>query len=161
MSIEFSIDEILEMAQVIETNGGEFYRKAAEMHENARELLLKLAIMEDQHDAFFANMRKALTDREKEVVTYDPNNEGAAYLAALAESRDLVVDKKPSDALSGNESVTDIIDIAIQFEKDTIIFFTAMKDLVPGSTGGAKMDAIIHEEVAHINWLAKQRILSA
>ena len=56
MSIFFNPDEILEMAEQIERNGARFYRQAAQGAQDAgvRELLQKLATMEDGHEKLFA-----------------------------------------------------------------------------------------------------------
>ncbi len=56
--ITFSADEIFEIAEQIERNGANFYRKAAESAEgDNRNLLLRLAKMEDDHEKIFATMR--------------------------------------------------------------------------------------------------------
>ena len=88
MSIRFSADEIFEMAEEIERNGGKFYRKAAEgaADNDIRRYLLDMAAMEDGHLHTFAEMREHLSDAEREVVTFDPENEAALYLDAMADS---------------------------------------------------------------------------
>ena len=49
MSYDFNADDIFEMAQQMERNGGNFYRTAAENTEDAanKDFLLNLAAMED------------------------------------------------------------------------------------------------------------------
>jgi len=55
MAFEFNVDEVLEMAIRIESNGAAFYRKAAGMQSDAkkRKFLEGLAAMEDQHQKTF------------------------------------------------------------------------------------------------------------
>ncbi len=153
--ISFNADEIFEMAEQIERNGAKFYRKAAEsIADDDRDLLLRLAAMEDEHERTFAAMRGQLSEDEKTPITFDPDNEAALYLQAMADGK--VFKSDPSEALSGDESIQDILKTAIGLEKDSIVFYASMKDVVPKSAGKEKVDAIIKEEIGHIVDLTKQ-----
>ncbi len=153
--IKFNADEIFEMAEQIERNGAKFYRKAAESIDiDHRDLLLRLAVMEDEHEKTFAAMRGELSDAEKTPLTFDPDNDAALYLQAMADGK--VFKSDPSEALSGDESIQDILKTAIGLEKDSIVFYTSMKELVPKTSGKEKVDAIISEEVGHIVELTKR-----
>ena len=153
--ITFNADEIFEMAGQIEHNGAKFYRIAAgSADSHNRELLLRLADMEDNHERTFATMRSELTDEEKRYTTPDPDNQAALYLQAMADEK--VFDSDPSAALSGTESMEDIINIAIGLEKDSIVVYQSMQEVVPGSGGKDKLDAIINEEIGHIVDLRNQ-----
>jgi rubrerythrin len=150
MANDFNIDEILKMAEQIEKNGGAFYREAAK---NVKEkvhsgMLLELAEMEDQHEKTFASLRAGLTEAEKKSTVFDPDDESAVYLKALADTR--VFYEKKIDTTS----IKEILKEAITAEKDSIVFYLGMKDLVPKSLGQNKMDMIIKEEMAHIRLLA-------
>ena len=89
MSFDFNADDILQMAEQIERNGAKFYRESAEKvaDATAKELLLNLAAMEDDHEKTFANLRASLSTKEKEVTVFDPQGEAASYLKALADTR--------------------------------------------------------------------------
>ncbi|MBW8015402.1 MAG: ferritin family protein [Planctomycetes bacterium] len=158
MSITFSADEIFEMAEELERNGGKFYRQAAENFKDPvkEQLLLSLAEMEDQHEITFHEMRGQLTDAEKEIATYDPDHEAAMYLRAMADGHVFDVTQPPSEKLTGNESFVDILKIAIGCEKDSIVFYLGLRDLVSAKDGKDKIDAIIREEMGHISILNKQ-----
>lgn len=154
MGVRFNIEEVLEMAAQIERNGGVFYRAAAKNSESGRELLLRIAEQEDQHLALFEGMKKEVSKREARSTAFDPDGEASLYLKALADGH--VFDLKgnePASMLKGNEDLSDIVKIAIQAEKDSIVFFLGMKELVPENLGGSKMDALIKEEMGHITWL--------
>lgn len=147
--ITFNADEIYEMAEQIERNGAKFYRKAAEGADgDARELMLRLAAMEDDHEKTFATMRAELAGAEKRPITADPDDEGALYLQALADGK--VFGGDPSEALTGEESMKDILTTAIGLEKDSIVFYQVMKDVVPPAAGRDRLDAIIRQEIGHI-----------
>ena len=153
--INFNADEIFEMAEQIERNGAKFYRKAAEPAAGpSRDLLLRLAAMEDDHQKTFAAMRAELSAGEQQILTADPDNTAALYLQAMADGKVFAAD--PSQALSGKEPMADILDTAIGLEKDSIVFYESMKDVVAGAAGKDRMDAIISQEIGHIVDLTEQ-----
>jgi rubrerythrin len=154
MSFDFNLDEILAMAEEIERNGANFYRKAAEGVSGSpnRDLLIELAQMEDQHEATFANLRKGLSDNAKQETAFDPQGETAQYIKVLAGTR--VFFEKEIDVTS----IKEILKEAIAAEKDSIAFYLGMKDLVPERLGKEKIDVIIKEEMSHIKILGQKLI---
>ena len=152
MSIRFSADEIFEMAEEIERNGAKFYRKAAEgaADNETRRYLLDMAAMEDGHLQTFTEMREQLSDAEREVVTFDPENEAALYLDAMADSHGTEGKKSVTEELTGDESIAEIVKIAIRAENDSVVFYSGLKSLVTDTAGKDKVDKIIAEELSHI-----------
>ena len=152
MAYDFNADEIFEMAEQIERNGVKFYEAAAEGIDDAdnKKFLKELADMERMHEKVFAAMRAELSGREKAATVFDPEGEGVKYLQALADIR--VFYEKAID-LSSMES---IIKDAITAEKDSIVFYLGMKELVAEKAGKAKLDDIIGEEMGHITVLANK-----
>ena len=152
MDYNFTADEIFEVAIRIEANGAGFYRKAAatQSEESNRAFLEKLAVMEDHHQQTFEKMRKDLKPREKQATVFDPNQETAQYLAVMADTHGGEGSPKAADALTGDESIQEIIDIAIGLEKESILFYLGLKDFVPPEYGQDKLDSIIKEEQRHI-----------
>lgn len=154
MGLGFNADEIFEMAEQIERNGAKYYREAAEAvtNEADKTFLVELAVMEDDHEVTFADLRKNLSADEKEAVTFDPEDEAAQYLKALADTR--VFYQKDIDL----SSMEGILKGAITAEKDSIVFYLGMKDLVGGTRGKDRIDAIIKEEMKHIKLLSSRLI---
>lgn len=152
MSYDFNIDEILAMAEKIEKNGAAFYRKSAESVSGSpnKELLLELAGMEEQHEKTFASLRAELSADEKAPTTFDPDNETALYLKALADIR--IFFNKEIDTTS----IKEILKEALVAEKDSIVFYLGMKDLVSEKSGKSRIDAIIREEMGHIRLLGRK-----
>jgi len=150
MAYEFNADEIFEMAEQIERNGASFYRKAAESIDDpaGKKLLLNFAAMEDEHEKTFAALRKDLSEKEKTATTFDPDGEAALYLKALADTR--VFFEKKIDT----STMEKILREAILAEKDSIVFYLGMKEMVAEKFGKTKIDAIIKEEMAHIKLLS-------
>ena len=152
MSYDFSANEIFEMAIRIEENGAKFYRKAAEFQSNEEKskVLENLAAMEDTHKATFEKMRQDLSAAEKTTTVFDPNNESSQYLAAMADTHGGEGSPSAADKLTGKESIGEVIDIALNLEKESILFYLGLKDLVPPQYGQEKLDKIIQEERRHI-----------
>ena len=155
MGIRFTADEILAIAEKIEENGIVFYAAAAEKvsASNLAELLKKLSQWETAHAKIFAAMRKELTEKEKEPITYDPNNEAALYLQAVADGTVFKLDEDPWVALGPNPTPESIINVALGREKDSVVYYTGVKEIVPASLGKERIDEIISEELGHIRQL--------
>lgn len=158
MANTFNADEIFEMAMEIERNGAKFYRKAAAGRAGATSklLLLHLADMEVQHERTFAAMRDLLTTVENASATFDPDDEAALYLRAIADGHVFPVRVDPSAMLLGKESAADVLKTAIGIEKDSIIFYLGIQDLVGKALGRDKIDHVIREEMNHITILSAE-----
>ena len=143
---DFNADEIFEMAIEIEIKGQEFYKKSASdvNNEDVKVILLELAEMEMEHESTFKGMKKDLLGSEKASKVFDPDNEAAAYLKALADTK--VFYEKEIDTAS----IKEVMKAAVAAEKDSIVFYLGMKQLVPDAKGKAKLDDIINEEMSHI-----------
>ena len=154
MLYDFNANEILQMAEQIERNGADFYRKSAEKIQDpaGKELLLNLAEMEDEHEKTFAAMRSKLTADEKTQTVFDPEGETVGYLKALADSK--VFFEKTIDT----SNMEGILKEAITAEKDSILFYLGIKDVVPKVLGKDRLDQIIKEEMSHINLLTRELV---
>jgi len=152
MNIEFNADEIFEMAEQIERNGAEYYRKAAEnIGDEAKgyKLLLQLADMEDNHERTFSRMRDKFSKPEWQE-DFIPDNEVALYLRAIADGHVFNVKMNPVQLLTGHESLEEILRTAIKLEEDSIVFYLGMRDMVPPAFGKEGIEQIIKEEKSHI-----------
>ena len=158
MSFEFNADEILEMAEQIERNGARFYRKAAELVQDAAisKLLEDLASWEDGHERAFAAMRADLADQEREPRVFDPEHETSMYLRAMADGHVFDARVDPTEKLTGTESATDILRMAIGQEKDSIVFYTGLKEMISQTAGRERIEEIIKEEMGHIGFLNRE-----
>jgi rubrerythrin len=156
--LTFNADELFEIAENIERNGARFYQAAASLAGAAKvkEVLQGLADMELQHERTFASMRAELSEEQKAPLTFDPDHQAAQYLQTLAEGKVFDLKSDPTRRLTGKESVEEVIRLAVALEKDTIVFYLGMRDLVPRRAGQAKLDDIIREEMQHIVVLTGQ-----
>jgi rubrerythrin len=154
MAYDFTAKEIFEMAKQIERNGVAFYQKAAKSVSDASEkdMLLELARMEEDHEATFVKMEAQLKEQETVPTVFDPEDEAVQYLKSLADTR--VFFEKEIDL----SSMKSILKAAITAEKDSIVFYLGMKELVPEKLGKDRIDGIIKEEMSHIRLLGKKLV---
>lgn len=152
MMYDFNAQEIFEMAEQLEKNGAAFYTRSAASSNDpaAKKLLQELAAMEVEHGKTFAGLKKQLTAKEQQVLVFDPQGETASYLKALADTR-VFFEKKVDPS-----SLEAILKEAIIAEKDSIVFYLGMKDMVPEGLGKDRIDAIIKEEMSHIRLLSHE-----
>jgi len=155
--ITFNADEVFEMAEHIERNGVKFYRAAAAGAAKAiAPALLKLADMEADHLEVFHQMREELSGRDLATTSFDPDGEGSMYLRTLADGKVFDFNADPSEKLSPAKSVEDILKIAIGLEKDSVVFYVGIKEMVPAGLGKEKLDKIVLEEMGHIGLLSRE-----
>ncbi len=152
MGIDFNADEVFEIAEQIERNGVKFYRSAAQniQNEDKRKLLNDLAEMEVEHEQTFKTLRSKLSVDEKVQATFDPEGDSERYLRALADTR-VFYEKEIT-----SNSMEEILKTAITAEKDSIVFYLGMKEVVPANLGQDKLNDIIKEEMGHIRLLSKE-----
>jgi rubrerythrin len=59
--------------------------------------------------------------------------------------------------VAGCKGPLDILDIAMTFEKDSVVYYTTMKKVVSKNLGQDKVDRLIDEEIKHIGLLSQRR----
>ncbi|HUS58824.1 MAG TPA: ferritin family protein [Planctomycetota bacterium] len=156
MTIHFNADEIFEIAEQIENNGARFYRRAAQgKDEKTQQLLLDLAGMEETHFATFEKLREALTKLEWRP-SGDADGQSVQYLRSIADGHIFDAKADPAAKLTGDETLADILNIAIKLEKDSVIFYQELRQIVPERLGKFRIDHIVGEEMRHIVALSEQ-----
>lgn len=157
MVMTFTADEIYEIAEQIERNAAEFYRESAERcpNQDIKNMLLDMSEAESDHLRTFQNMREKLAE-EAGLSIFDPFGRSAMYLQAIADARSWEGRINPMQALTGNETVKEIIEIALESEKEMVVFYVGLKDLVYFKAGKDKGEEIIIEELCHISSLLKK-----
>jgi len=153
MSISFNVDEILRMAERIERNGADFYSMAADRLNDFRDIFLQLARQEEEHLSIFSGMRANLSAAEREPTAYDPGQENGFYLQAMADRAVFNPEQDLKELFSPSVLPADVVKVAIGKEKDSIVFYAGMKQVVPEKLGGEKINLVIREEFRHISVL--------
>jgi rubrerythrin len=150
MSVPFNADEVFEMAEQIEKNGGKFYRAAAKKLPAISKVLLDLAAMEDKHLKTFTAMRAELSGTEVEEPVYDPDGQAQMYLRVMADGHVFDLKADPVKQLATKDTPEDVLKMAIGIERDSIAFYVGLKETIPRKAGKDKVEDIIKEEMGHI-----------
>ncbi|MCL0034483.1 ferritin family protein [Dehalococcoidia bacterium] len=158
MSISFSSSELISIAIDIERRGMAFYDVMSQSTENAeaRDLFRHLGEMERQHVQIFQDM---LGEAGKYQPSESDTEEYAAYLKALVDSAVFTDDLITSAMAANADSDIEALQLAIGAEKDAILFYYLMMDIMPPRTQPT-VNKIIAEEKLHLRQLseAKKRL---
>lgn len=155
---KFNMDEIFRIAVRIEQNGAVFYQKAAQATGDAvgKELLGELAKWEVEHQKTFTTLREQFqSDAKITPLGSDPDDLVGQYLQSIADGNVFDLDVDPADLLAGTDSLADILDLAIEQEKNSIVFYLGMKHAMAESIDRERVDRIINEEMGHITSLSR------
>jgi rubrerythrin len=150
MKLYFNADEVFEMAEDIERQGASFYTKAAGLFSDAdiKNLLEGLSKMEISHEKAFKKMRSdILNDAFK---GYDPDEMAIAYIHAFTEGKVFAKGADMCDALNAKSTLSEILKMAIEAEKNSILFYTGIKKALPETMAKDAIEDIIAEEMKHI-----------
>ena len=155
MSISFYGNELINIAIGIERRGIAFYDVLARSTQNvkAREIFQYLVGMERDHIRVFQSM---LDEADKYEVPEAYAGEYAAYLQALVDSAVFTDDTVTSELATQSENDIAAIELGVSAEKDSILFYYEMREIVPKSTR-ATIDKIIAEEKLHLRQLSELR----
>lgn len=150
---KFNSVEVIEMAKDIEKRGLDFYKKQAKKTEDGelRDLLLKLAEDEQDHYDTFSKMldkAKELTDTDSDYVY---GEDVSAYLRALIEFTVFPSEEEVEDKI---HSIEDILELAINAEKDSILFYREMMEYNNEDTNKI-LKRLVDEEKQHLLDLVK------
>jgi rubrerythrin len=150
MKLYFNSDEIFEMAEDIERQGAAFYTKAAGLFSDAgiKKLLEGLSRMESGHEKAFKKMRSdMLSDAFK---GYDPDEMAASYIHAFTEGKVFSKGADMCDALNAKSTLAEVLKMAIEAEKNSILFYLGIKKALPETMAKDAIEDIIAEEMKHI-----------
>ena len=153
MSVLFSGSELINIAIGIERRGMTFYDIMTRSTKNAaaRDVFQHLADMERQHIQIFQNM---LSEADKYQPTEAYTAEYAAYLQALVDNAVFFDDMITSEIATQADSDIRALELAIDAEKDSILFYYGMKDIMRREAQST-IDKIITEEKAHLRQLSE------
>ena len=155
MSISYYGNELINIAIGIERRGIAFYDIMTRSTENAvtRDVFQCLVGMEREHIKIFQDM---LSEADKYETPETYAGEYEAYLQALVDSAVFTDDLATSEMASQVDSDIKAIELGISAEKDSILFYYNMKELMPQRTQAA-VNKIITEEKSHLRQLSELR----
>jgi rubrerythrin len=153
MSAQLDVNEILDFAILMEQKGYEFYTESAKKFNDLKltQLFHLLAEQEFNHERIFKKMKEktgslkstAFNDKVEEIQMKD-------YLG------EFLFGKKKSlkEKIKTFQSIEEVIQLAFGIEKDSVVFYTALKNYVDNEHE-AVIENIIQEEVSHVLRLQK------
>jgi rubrerythrin len=161
MSINFSPGELINIAISIERSGITFYDIMAKSTDDpmTREIFQRLADMERSHIGIFEGM---LDEAEKYRLDETATQEYADYLRALTDSAVFTDDMITGEMATQADNDIKALELAISAEKDSILFYYQMRDMMQ-PTALPLINRIIAEEKLHLRQLAeiKSRLTAA
>lgn len=150
----FEIREIIDLAIQIEKNAEEIYRNALQLAQDPSvyALLQKLANEEVRHEEWFRKL-----GREVKSIQDDPQMAELGKTILRGILGDQAFSLREID-FSRIRHVNDVLEIAIEFEQDTIRFYEMLRSMMDDSDTLEQLNKIIQEEKQHVQLF--QQILS-
>ena len=152
MPAKYSAPEVMEMAVDTEKGGELFYRSLAAQSkdDSLKSLFSFLADQEKKHISVFVDIAKTIKVEPREL----PANweEVSIYLRAVTESRYFLGKDKALSAARSAKTAEQAVNTALAFEKETLVFYLEVSDMVPAAHRPA-VEALIREERAHVRKL--------
>ncbi len=158
MAAAFNVEEIVSIGIEIEKNGRIFYKKAAETTTDSvlKATLEQLAAWESEHIYTFETIKRELASASTDESWY-ANEESQGYFKAAADSHVFIQNSDIPSLLSDCDTPLDIFEMALRFEKDSIVLYQTLKELVNPALGGhEELDKVIKEELMHVAYIQKQ-----
>lgn len=148
---QYSLSEAFKLAEAVEKNGMEFYTLAAATvkDKKTKDILLNLAEQEQQHAELFAQFHREYCSRQ-DVHLVDADDQVMGYIQSVAASHVFNLDKNVAQLVASVQSPQSALQLALSFEKDTIAFFSALKNAVPDKDRD-KVEQLIQEEIRHVH----------
>lgn len=143
--------ELIDLAKLIESAGGEFYRAALGhiKDDQVRSLFVHLEAEERRHARSFEQLLEGLEARAGE---WRVSEEYLAYMRALAAGRVFPGSSAAKEAARQIRCEADAINLALRFEKDTVLYFHELRSAVREEDQGL-VDLLVAEERKHITQL--------
>jgi rubrerythrin len=158
MLFEFNAAEVFQIAVGIEENGRIFYEKCLDLTSDPelRELFSDLAVQEKEHKKKFEQLRDTLPREASSPVIWDPENELDQYIKMMADQHVFVSPEGGIEAkIATIKDVREALKLAMEFEKDSVIFFLTLQDATAGEKGRELISVLVKEEQEHLRRLAR------
>ena len=147
----FSASEVVQIGIQIEKNGRDFYTALTESskRDKVKEVFRFLAKEEEKHIRIFSDILSGF-EQYKPSEAY--TDEYFAYLKALSDTYVFTKENKGKEIALNIKDDIHAIDLGIGFEKESILLYLEMKNLV-WEEGKVIIDRLIGEERGHLRKL--------
>ncbi|MBM3247877.1 MAG: hypothetical protein FJZ10_00405 [Candidatus Omnitrophica bacterium] len=148
----FSGAEIVMMGIQIEKNGRDFYNTLIPQSQNqkAKDLYKFLASEEERHILAFQGILDSLEDSQT-AESYP--GEYISYMKNLSAEYVFTQEDRGEALAKSTKSDKEAVDFGIRFEKDSILFYEAMKKSIPEAHHKI-VDQLILQEASHLKKLS-------
>ena len=145
----FTLSDIIDLAIRIEENGGKTYRKAMSEVADPRlsAMLKRLADDELEHVKWFETLKSRI---KPSGISPALDEMGRSMLRDVLGDRAFSISEADFTSL---QHMKELLDISIDFEKDTIIFYEMISSFVEDEATLKALAEIIEEEKSHVSLL--------
>lgn len=158
MSTLFNLDEIFDIAIRIEENGHQFYTAALAYIENPTltKEIAQLAAWEDGHIALMKKIKQDMsTTNNLDMGFYNPEGDAGLYIKAIADSHIFIEHSDTSKLLEKCTTPKEVLWLALQFEKDSVTYYSALKAGIKNKESAKALEEILNEELSHVAQIQK------
>ena len=145
----FTLGEIVDLAVRIEQNGESTYRKAQKVVSSPilSSMLQWLADDEAEHEKWFTELKQNVNEKIE-----DPKFEemGREILGGVLGEHAFSMEEADFSSI---KDIKDVLELSLEFEKDTLVFYEMLKEFVEDEKVLSGMAKIIEEENRHIAYL--------
>jgi len=156
MSYGFNAAEVFRIAVEIEENGRRFYEEGQKIVENPaiQALFHELAVQEVEHKKRFQTLMDQLPADASSSTVWDPDNDMDRYIKMMADLHIFVSSESLDAQLNRVKDVVSALKLAIDFEKDSVLFFLSMEDAAESRKGRDLIRQLVREEQEHLKRLS-------
>ncbi len=152
MSYGFNAGEVFKIAIQIEENGRKFYEESQKNIRSAevRALFADLALQETEHKRKFEVLRAQLPPESTTRTVWDPENELDQYIKMMADDHVFISSGDIKTQIVRIRDTSDALKLAIEFEKDTLVFFLSLDEAAAGEKDQEFIKSLLKEEQEHL-----------
>ena len=156
MSYGFNAGEVFKIAVQIEENGKKFYDDSVKVIDNAdvKKLFTDLGIEEVGHKQKFESILAGLPAQATTSTVWDPDKEIDKYIKMMADQHVFVGGISVEEQIAGIKDVKSALKLAIEFEKDSVIFFLTLEEAAESEQGQKLIRSLVKEEQDHLKRLS-------
>jgi rubrerythrin len=156
MVFNFNAAEVFDIAIKIEENGKRFYDRGREIVKDpeVQKLFAELSLEETKHKEKFATLKGQLPASAASGAVFDPNHELDLYIKMMADQHVFISTESVDAQLDQIKGAGDALRMAVDFEKDSVIFFLTMQDATEGAKGKELIGSLVKEEQEHLRRLS-------
>jgi rubrerythrin len=154
MSYSFNAGEVFKIAIQIEENGKRFYEESQKVIDNTtiQKLFAELAEQEIEHKRKFESLKAQLPATSTGSTVWDPDNELDQYIKMMADDHVFMTSISLRDQLAQIKDAKSALKMAIEFEKDSVLFFLTLEDFTD-KKDQELIKSLVKEEQGHLKRL--------